>query len=260
MSELRGEGLGLRAPKSERWLVRGLDLRIATGAVTVLVGPNGSGKTTLMRALLGLTAPAQGRVLLDGAPLTAHPRRHRARTLAWLPQRTALPWGMAVESLVALGRTPHLSALSGPGDGDRRAVESALERVGVAHLRRRDARTLSGGELQRVLLARLLATEAPVLILDEPTTALDVGHALDLLELVRSLAHESERAVFMSLHELDWARRYGDQAVLLRGDAEGGHASGAADTVLDPESLAQVFDVDVELREGRLRFSPRARS
>jgi iron complex transport system ATP-binding protein len=258
---LRGERLSIavpgRPPRSEvpRCLVRDLDLELAPGAITVVVGPNGSGKTSLLRTLLGLIRPQAGTVRLDGRPLTEHALRERARAIAWLPQRTELPWAMPVERLVMLGRAPHLSALAGPSAHDRRAVDEALIRVGVDHLRDRDVLTLSGGELQRVLLARLLATAAPLLILDEPTTALDIGHALGLLELCRELA-ASGHGILLSLHELELARRYGDRALLLCGE-QGEWQAGECHEILTPDRLARVFGVDVELATDQLRFTPR---
>jgi iron complex transport system ATP-binding protein len=254
---LRGEGLGITVPGREvRWLVRDLDLELAPGTLTVIVGPNGSGKTSLLRTLMGLLQPRMGIVRLDGRPLAEHRPRERARAIAWLPQRTELPWAMPVERLVMLGRAPHLSALAGPNREDRRAVDQALTRVGADHLRERDVLTLSGGELQRVLLARLLATEAPLLILDEPTTALDIGHALGLLELCRELA-ATGHGILLSLHQLEQARRYGDRALLLTGD-EGGWRAGDCDDVLTPDRLAEVFGVDVRLADDHLCFAPRS--
>jgi iron complex transport system ATP-binding protein len=252
--KLRAEKLGLRV--ADRWLVRGCSFEIRPGELTVIVGPNGSGKTTLLRALLGLRELDEGRVELGDRPLERWSLRERARVCAWLPQRTELPWGMPAEQLVMLGRAPHLSALAGPSRADVDAVAAALARVGAETLRARDVRTLSGGELQRVLLARLLATEAPLLLLDEPSTALDVGHALALLELARELA-ACGHGVLMSLHELELARRYGDRALLLRGDDEGGHVLGPAAEVLAPALLSEVFAVGTELVEGQLRFAPR---
>ena len=253
--ELATEDLGLRVPGGGRWLLRHLELRLGQGELLVLVGPNGSGKTSLLRALLGLARASEGRVTLAGRGVVDEPARRRARSLAWLPQRSEIPWSMTSASLVMLGRAPHLAALAGPGDDDHRAVEQALERVGARALHDRDVRTLSGGELQRVLLARLLATQTPFLLLDEPTTALDVGHALALLELCRELT-ASGCSVVASLHELELARRYGDRALLLHGDEGGSFSLGPVDEVLTPARLREVFGVEVTLAGGQLRFAP----
>lgn len=253
---LRAEQLGVQVPgrDRQRYLVRELDLELAAGAVTVIVGPNGSGKTTLLRTLLGLLAPAEGRVLLNGRPLSEHSLRARARACAWLPQRTELPWSMSARELVMLGRAPHLSALGGAGKPDHDEVLAALTRVRAHELADRDVRTLSGGELQRVLLARLLASKAPLLLLDEPSTALDIGHALALLELVRELA-AAGHGVLMSMHDLELARRYGDRALVLRADGRGGHALGSASEILRPGLLSAVFGVGAQLVGDQLRFS-----
>jgi iron complex transport system ATP-binding protein len=253
VTRLHVRDLGLRV--GDRWLVRGCTFTLEPGCVMVVVGPNGSGKTTLLRTLLGLRVPDEGAVELDGRPLAAWPARERARICAWLPQRTELAWGMPVEQLVMLGRAPHLSALAGPGPDDRTAVDAALARAGAMSLRGRDVRTLSGGELQRVLLARLLATDAPLLLLDEPTAALDIGHALALLELTRELA--VGHGILLALHDLDLARRHSDRALLLRGDDRGGHVLGDAHEVLSPDLVSEVFGVGVKLVEGQLHFSTR---
>jgi iron complex transport system ATP-binding protein len=246
------EALGLRV--ADRWLVHRASFTLEPGTITVIVGPNGSGKTTLLRSLLGLRPLDEGRVLLGDRPLGDWSPRERARVCAWLPQRTELPWSMPAEQLVMLGRAPHLSALAGPGPADASAVASALDRVGASTLAARDVRTLSGGELQRVLLARLLATQAPWLLLDEPTTALDIGHALGLLELARTLA-AAGHGILMSLHDLELARRFGDRALLLCGDEKGSHVLGPVAEVLTPKLLADVFEVEVALIEGQLRFA-----
>lgn len=247
------EARELFCERDDRVLFQHLAFSLSAGQVIQVQGSNGSGKTTLLRALLGLRPLDQGRVFLGDRPLAAWSPRERARVCAWLPQRTELPWSMPAEQLVMLGRAPHLSALAGPGPADANAVASALARVGASTLAARDVRTLSGGELQRVLLARLLATEAPWLLLDEPTTALDIGHALALLELARALA-AAGHGVLMSLHDLELARRFGDVALLLCGDDEGGHVLGPVADVLTPSRLAEVFEVEAALVEGQLRF------
>lgn len=238
-----------------RWLFRGLELTVGSGQVWTVVGPNGSGKSTLLRILAGVQLPARGWLRLGGADMVDVPRRQRARTLAYLPQLTTLYHDLPARELVMLGRAPYRSRFAGPSREDARRVDHALERVSAEGLADRLVSTLSGGERQRVMLARLLATEAKVLLLDEPTTALDIGHALRLLDLCRDLAADGT-AVVLALHELELARRYADHAICL-GIGDGEHRLGPTSAVLNPEILSRAFDVQVREREGELSFFPR---
>jgi ABC-type cobalamin/Fe3+-siderophores transport system ATPase subunit len=254
---LRAHDLGARVPgPPARWLLRGLALTIAPGEVWALVGPNGSGKSTLLRCLAGLRQADEGAVLLHDRPLHATAARQRAQRLAYLPQLTPLYHDLHARQVVMLGRAPHRSRWAGPSAEDERRVDEALARVEATELAARPVSTLSGGERQRVMLARLLATGAEILLLDEPTTALDIGHALRLLALGRDLAADGA-AVVLAMHELELARRYADRAVCLGVGANGGHRHGPAAEVLTPEVLGPVFDVDVQEQGGELVFHPR---
>ncbi|MCX4245443.1 ABC transporter ATP-binding protein [Paraliomyxa miuraensis] len=254
---LHAHRLGARVPgPPARWLFRELDLTIARGQVWVLVGPNGSGKSTLLRCLAGLRAPDDGETRLHARPLHELPARDRAKQLAYLPQLTSLYHDLRVRQLVMLGRAPHLSRWRGPDRHDQHRVDEALARVQATELATRRISTLSGGERQRVMLARLLATGAQILLLDEPTTALDVGHALRLLALCRELAAEGA-AIVLALHELELARRHADHAVCLGVGADGAHHHGPARDVLTAHILGSVFDVDVREHPGGLSFHPR---
>lgn len=254
---LRAEGLGAHVPgPPARWLLRGLGLAIAPGEVWALVGPNGSGKSTLLRCLAGLRKAEEGTVRLGDRPLHETPGRERAKRLAYLPQLTPLYHDLRARQVVMLGRAPHLSRWAGPSAEDERRVDEALARVDATGLAERPISTLSGGERQRVMLARLLATGAEILLLDEPTTALDIGHALRLLALCRDLAADGA-AVVLAMHELELARRYADRAVCLGVGHDGEHRHGAAADVLTPEILGPVFDVDVQEQAGELSFHPR---
>jgi ABC-type cobalamin/Fe3+-siderophores transport system ATPase subunit len=254
---LRAQGLGAHVPgPPARWLFRALDLAIAPGEVWALVGPNGSGKSTLLRGLAGLRRSEEGTVCLHERPLAELPGRERAKRLAYLPQLTPLYHDLQVRQVVMLGRAPHLSRWRGPAAEDERRVDEALARVDAGELAARPLSTLSGGERQRVMLARLLATGAELLLLDEPTTALDVGHALRLLALCRDLA-TAGTAVVLAMHELELARRYADRAVCLGAGPTGEHHHGTTAEVLTPAILGAVFDVDVHEHPDGLSFHAR---
>lgn len=215
------------------------------GAVTALCGPNGSGKSTLLRALCGLAPISGGRVLLDGAPATGLAPRALAQRLAILPQTPEVPAGITVRELVGFGRHPHLGLLRRPGPEDRAAVDWALEKAALTPLADRPVALLSGGERQRAWIAMTLAQRTDILLLDEPTTYLDIRHQHDVLTLIRRLNREEGLTVVWVLHDLNQAAAYSDALVLLRDGAV--IADGAPDAVLTPDSLKQVFDLDVVL-------------
>jgi iron complex transport system ATP-binding protein len=251
-------GVSTAVGPERRRLFSDLDATFAPG-LTAVVGPNGAGKTTLLRTLAGLAVPDAGEVRLHDEPIAAVDRKRRAKTLAYLPQSTALSQDLDVLALVMLGRLPYLPRLGGPSAHDQARVQAAMASVGVADLAGRRLSSLSGGERQRVMLARMLATEAKVLVLDEPTTALDVRHSLDVLMLCHRLGDE-ERTVIVSLHDLPLARRYAARALCLCGDAAGTVHVGEATRVLDPAVLSDVFGVPMRIRNGDLVVAPHADS
>ncbi|MEM8558127.1 MAG: ABC transporter ATP-binding protein [Bacteroidota bacterium] len=216
-----------------------LSLTVQAGSVTALVGPNGSGKTTLLRTLAGLL-PHAGRLDLDGQALTRWSGRGRARALAFVQQRTSLAFDLSVRNFVALGRTPHRSWLAAPSEADRAAVDAALTTTGLVALQARSARTLSGGEHRRLLIAQALAQDTPTLLLDEPTAHLDLRHHLDLAALLQGL-HAQGRTLVVALHELDLAARLADHVILL--DQGRLVADGPPAEVLTPAHLQAVFGV-----------------
>lgn len=204
-----------------------------------LVGPNGAGKTTLLRAIAGLME-AQGTAHFDGRDLTTLSGRERARTLSYLAQGAEAHWPLTAERVVALGRLPHLGAFAAPGPEDKAAIEKALTRVDAHKLMGRRIDQLSGGERARVLVARALAVEAPLLLVDEPVTALDPFHQLKVMDVLRSYAAEG-RLVVVVLHDLTLAARYCDSLVLMQ---DGGvFAFGEPSDVLSPPNLASVYRV-----------------
>lgn len=207
-----------------------------------VIGPNGAGKSTLVRAMLGLTPIKSGRVRIDGLEATEISRAQMARRIAYLPQGQTLHWPLSVERLVALGRLPHLAPFSRIGDDDRAAIDKALALADVQHLRHRDATHLSGGERARALLARALAVQAPALIVDEPLGALDPGHQLDVMELLRRQA-DNGALVIAVLHDLSMAARFCDRVLLL--DEGRLMADGAPAEVLTAPRIASVYRMSV---------------
>ncbi|MFC2968763.1 ABC transporter ATP-binding protein [Acidimangrovimonas pyrenivorans] len=231
MSLLALENLTVR--RGECPVVDHVSLTVGAGEFVGLIGPNGAGKTTLMRGALGLL-PAEGRSSLAG--MTPRARAHAA---AWMPQAREVAWPVTVETLVSLGRTPHLG-LRGPGAVDRAAVDRALERMGLAGFHDRIATELSGGEQARVLIARALAQETPLLMADEPIAGLDPESQIRTMEVFAGLAAEGH-AVLASLHDLGLAARHCSRLLMLdRGRLV---ADGAPDAVLTPENLDAVFGV-----------------
>ncbi len=224
-----------------------------------VIGANGAGKSTLLRALAHLV-PYEGVVRIDGANAAPLSRRHFARLVAFVPQKPELPQQMRAIDYVVLGRTPHLGYFGVDGDLDRSRCVSLLERLGLGAKIERTLGTMSGGELQRLVLARALAQEAPVLLLDEPTSALDLGRRVEALELVDELRHERGLTVISALHDLTLAAQFATRLLLLH---EGSVvATGSPVEVLDETALGHYFGarVQVLLSEGELIVIPRRRS
>lgn len=225
-----------------RALVDGLGLQIQPGEFVGIIGPNGAGKSTLLRLLAGLLVSDAGEVRLRDRPLRDWPRRERARQLAYLPQTPASSWSLTAAELVALGREPHRPMLAALSAADRAAIGRAAELCDITGLLDRDVATLSGGEEMRVHLARTLATEAPVLLADEPIAGLDPQHQLSLLALLARLAR-SGSTVLAVLHDLTLAARFCDRLVLLdRGRLA---AVGPPVEILTDRTLAAIFGVTV---------------
>lgn len=226
--------------RTDRTVVDALDLTIPTGKVTAIVGANGCGKSTLLRALARLLSPRAGSVLLDGQDLQRLPTRDVARRLGLLPQGPVTPDGITVTDLVRRGRTPHTSVFRQWSAADQRAVDEALATTGLTELGDEQVDALSGGQRQRAWLAMVIAQDTPLLLLDEPTTYLDIAHQLDVLELVRTL-HRNGRTVVMVLHDLNQAARFSDHLIAMRS----GHvvAAGSPSDVLTSDLVADVFDV-----------------
>jgi iron complex transport system ATP-binding protein len=232
---------GVTVVARERAILADVSFRLDRGERVALIGPNGAGKSTLLRVLAGILRPAAGRVELDGVPIAGLDRSAVARRLAVVPQQTALPFSMRVEEVVALGRLPHESALRGAGPADRAAVAAAIDRVGLGHLLGRDARELSLGERQLVLLALAVAQEAPILLLDEPTVHLDLRHQVEAMELLCDLNERDGTALVAVLHDLGLAAHFFPRLVIV----EHGRivADGPPDEVLTDERIRDTFGV-----------------
>lgn len=238
--------LTVRYPGAPRPALIEVSASGAGGRLLAVVGPNGCGKTTLLRALLGALAPEAGTVLLEGRPVAEWAARDRARVVGAVAQREEYPFSWRVEEIVMFGRYPWLGTLEPPGPRDREVVRTAMARCDVLDLATRRIDTLSGGEWQRVRVARALAQEPRVLVLDEPTAALDLGHEMELFELIRALIDEGLAGIVVT-HHLNVAARYADAMLLL---ADGRTVSqGAPAAVLDPERLSITFGWPIEVTQ-----------
>ena len=225
-------------------VVHELDLTVASGEWLSLIGPNGAGKTTILRAIARLV-PFQGDVLIGGQAVTALSSRNLARGIAMLVQEPQMPAGMTVSQYVLLGRAPHLGYLGKESSFDRRVVRDVLRRLALEELAARPLEKLSGGERQRAAIARALAQRAPVLLIDEPTTSLDVGRQQSVLELIDQLRKEQELTVIAAMHELTLAGQYADRLALL---VEGRLvAVGSAAEVLTEPAISAHYGAEVKV-------------
>ncbi len=224
-----------------------VDLTVGHGHWVSLIGPNGAGKTTLLRAIAG-AVDHDGSITLDERPLGTLTERQRARTVAVVPQHPERPEGMRVVDYVLLGRSPYIHYLGVEGRTDLDVVRAQLERLELIELADRPVTTLSGGEFQRAVLARALGQQAPVLLLDEPTSSLDLGHAQQVLELVDALRRERGLTVISALHDLTIAGQYSDELVLL---VDGRVAArGKAEQVITSELISTHYGANVEVIDG----------
>ena len=241
---LRGRGLTFAHPRAEEAAVREVSLSVTPGRLLAVVGPNGAGKTTLLRLLTGSLAPQQGQVRIDDSLLSELGNRERARALAVVPQSESSPFPVTVREMVAMGRYAHLGPWERTGAHDRETVQRALQRCAVADLADRQLGELSGGERQRARIARALAQEAPILLLDEPTAGLDLRYRMELFHLLRELRAEG-LGVLVITHDLNLAARFADRLLLLdRGRAT---ARGAPAEVLSREVLEAVYEWPLRL-------------
>ena len=238
-SPLRGEGLDLRY--DERVVAQNLTVAIPDESLTVIIGPNACGKSTLLRALSRMLKPADGHVYLDGEAISSFTTKEVARRLGLLPQTATAPGGITVADLVARGRYPHQGFLRQWSVDDERAVNDAMERTHVTELASRPVDELSGGQRQRVWLAMALAQDTPLLLLDEPTTFLDIAHQIDLLDLCAELHEGGGRTLVLVLHELNMAMRYATHLVVMRDGQI--RAEGHPNEIVTAELVEETFDL-----------------
>ncbi|CCG01915.1 ABC transporter ATP-binding protein [Blastococcus saxobsidens] len=243
----RVEVVGLSAGYGRRPVLSSVRFAVDAGGWLGIIGPNGSGKSTLLRSVLGLH-PYEGEVRIDGAPTTGMPRRDRARLLAYAPQLPVLPEAVSTRDYVTLGRTPHRPLLAAPRAVDREVVAEVMTRLELTALADRAVVTLSGGEQQRAVLARALAQQPRVLLLDEPTAALDLGHAQQVLDLLDHLRRQDGLTVVSTLHDLTLAGQYADRLTLL---ADGRVAAeGTPEQVLTAEALSAHYGARARIVPG----------
>ena len=238
---------GLALGYGDRLVIRSLDLRIPPGRMTAIVGANACGKSTLLRSMSRLLAPRAGHVLLDGKQVHRSPAKELARKLGLLPQSPLAPEGITVSDLVGRGRHPHQGVFSRWTRDDDAAVAAALEATSTVELADRPVDELSGGQRQRVWIAMALAQQTDVLLLDEPTTFLDVSHQVEVLDLLTDLNRNRGTTIVMVLHDLNLAARYADHLVAMAGGEI--HSAGEPETVLTADTVRAVFGLESQVIE-----------
>ena len=252
--------LTVRYPGQARPALEEVSLEVPEGTLYGVLGPNGSGKSTLMRALLGRVRAERGAAMVDGRPVEDWPRRELAKHVGAVPQSEPLAFPMTARELVAMGRYPHLGPLRSEGPRDREAIRHALDRCDGVHLAGRPVDTLSGGELQRIRIARALAQEPRALALDEPTASLDIRHEMTILRLLRDSAGRGI-TVLLITHNLNLAARYADRLLLLSQNGRRA-AEGPVDAVIRAEILEEVYrwplSVERDPASGSLQVTPEA--
>ena len=251
------EARGLVCGYDGREVLHGLDLTAQHGAFLGVLGPNGSGKSTLLRALTGVLPLTAGEVTLLGTPVKRAFRRRIAQRVGVVPQASGVPFEFTAREVVAMGRTPHITRLHGESERDRQAIAAAMERTDTVHLAARPISELSGGEAQRIIIARALAQEPELLLLDEPTAFLDLNHQIDVFGLLRRLNRDEGLTVLCVSHDLNLASVYCDRVVLLR---EGRIAAdGSPGEVVTAERIREVYGaqvlVDTDTPSGRPRVT-----
>jgi iron complex transport system ATP-binding protein len=226
-------------------ILQDIRFELPPGRILAVIGPNGSGKTTLVRALCGTLSQVEGILAVNGTDLQDVSREERAKLLAVVPQSTHIPPGFAVEEVVMLGRTPYLTWTGGHTQGDMDIVEEAMLAADVARFKGRLCGTLSAGERQRVILARALAQDTPVLLMDEPTSHLDLRYQVEFLELASGLAKEGGKTVLAALHDLNLAARFSDEVLALKDGKTS--AYGKTEDILKADVISEIYGLKVDV-------------
>lgn len=249
----------LCAAYTNKVVLHDFNLQVLPGEIATLSGPNGSGKSTVLRCMAGLNKPREGEVLLEGHDIFSIENRERAGKLAILPQHSEGGSGLTVEQMVLLGRTPHLPPYSKPSCHDHELAQRAMQQTGTLKFQKRFFQQLSGGERQRVLLARALAQQPKVLLLDEPTSNLDLRYQYQILQLVHDLAQQERLAIVLVLHQINLAAAIADTMLLLR---EGGFtvALGTPADVMTEANLSTVYNVPLKVVKHPLSGRPHAQA
>ena len=244
---IRVDNLTFRHPHTSDPVVKGVSFNVSEGKLAVLLGPNGSGKTTLFKCIAGLWSPESGQVLFDGRDIVHLSYKDRAAMLAVVPQDHTPPFAYSVFEAVLMGRAPHVGLYSAPSKKDEDLAQNALQAVGISHLSERCYTRISGGERQLVLIARALAQEAPLLLLDEPTSHLDFRNQHLVLETVRRVATEKGLTVLMTLHDPNLAAYFAHQVIMIKaGEIV---ADGDPTTVLTENNLGRLYNIGIGVAE-----------
>lgn len=241
-------------------VVRDISFEVADGELVCLIGPNGSGKSTILKALSRYIKPLEGRVLLDGVDIRKMPTRDTAKKIAVLPQIKAAPSDIKVEELISYGRYPHVKFGSGLKSNDKEIISWALKKTGLEDMKDRTLETLSGGERQRAWIAMTLCQKSEILIMDEPTTYLDIQYQIETLELIRELNQKLKITIIMVLHDLNQAARYADKILVINNGELWSY--GESKDVLNNRLFKDVFNIDADVYEDKINkcpyFIPRA--
>ncbi|WP_370280455.1 Fe(3+) dicitrate ABC transporter ATP-binding protein FecE [Pontibacterium sp.] len=244
---------GLRLSYGKRTVIDNLDLEISAGRITALIGPNGCGKSTLLKTIARVLTPQKGRVRLKSQDIHKQDSRTISQQLALLPQSPITPEGVSIRDLVGYGRAPWCGRWGRLSSNDEQIVTDALNQVGLAELADRPATALSGGQRQRAWIAMILAQQTDLVLLDEPTTWLDINHQIELLQMMRRL-NDSGKTIVVVLHDLNQACRYCDELVVLQhGQLQ---SQGAPADIFTPQLVSSVFDVQAEIHRDPVSGSP----